>query len=151
VAIEDTDLSSLNDLLRAHAGFDVRGGQFALYAELGVHDGRLEGYVKPLFSDVNIYDPAQDKHKGVFRKMYEGIAEGIADLLENRKRDEVATVAELGGPVGDPKTRNVEVVLRLIKNAFFKSILPGFERDMDRSADGHARERKERRKDRDGN
>jgi hypothetical protein len=100
---------------------------------------------------VNIYDPAQDKHKGVFRKMYEGIAEGIADLLENRKRDEVATVAELGGPVGDPKTRNVEVVLRLIKNAFFKSILPGFERDMDRSADGHARERKERRKDRDGN
>jgi len=151
VAIEDTDLSSLNDLLRAHAGFDVRGGQFALYAELGVHDGRLEGYVKPLFSDVNVYDPAQDKHKGLFRKMYEGIAEGIADLLENRKRDEVATVAELGGPVGDPKTRNVEVVLRLIKNAFFKSILPGFERDMDRSADGHARERKERRKDRDRN
>jgi len=151
VAIEDTDLSSLNDMLRAHAGFDVRGGQFALYAELGVHDGNLEGYIKPLFSDVNIYDPAQDKHKGLLRKVYEGIAEGIADLLENRKRDEVATVAELAGPVGDPKTSNLEVVMRLIKNAFFKSILPGFEHDMDHSADGQARERKQRRKDRDRN
>ena len=142
VAIEDTDLSSLNELLRAHAGFDVRGGQFALYAELGVHDGNLEGYVKPLFSDVNVYDPAQDRHKGLFRKMYEGIAEGIAGLLENRKRDEVATVAELGGPVGDPKTSNLEVVLRLIKNAFFKSILPGFEHGLDGKADGQARENK---------
>ena len=151
VAIEDTDLSSLNDFLRAHAGFDVRGGQFALYAELGVEDGRLDGYVKPLFSDMNIYDPEQDRHKGLFRKMYEGIAEGIADLLENRKRDEVATVAELAGPAGDPKTSNVEVVARLIKNAFFKSILPGFERDMDRSADGQARERKRKRKDQERN
>lgn len=145
-AIESTELATLNDLLRATAGFDVVDGDFSLYAELAVADGAIDGYVKPLFSDVDVYDPVQDKGKNVFRKAYEGLAEGVADILENRQRDEIATVVELGGSLDDPNTSNLEIALRLIENAFFDAILPGFEREVDRGPDGRALERRKQRK-----
>jgi hypothetical protein len=37
-------------------------------------------------------------------------------------------VADLTGRVDDPDASALQVVVRLIQNAFFKAILPGFER-----------------------
>jgi hypothetical protein len=51
--------------------------------------------VKPLFRDMQVYDPAQDKHKPVVRKMYEKVLSGMSKLLENRKREQVATKAQV--------------------------------------------------------
>jgi len=39
-------------------------------------------------------------------------------------------VATLSGPVGDPESNTWEVVVRLIQNAFFRAILPGFDREL---------------------
>ncbi len=52
---------------------------------------------------MKVYDRRQDAEKSAFRKLYEKIVNGVADLLENRKRDEVATKAEISGPVENPK------------------------------------------------
>jgi hypothetical protein len=129
LAIRDAKLASMNDLLRAYANLDVTEGWFSFFSELRVRDGTIDGYVKPLFRDINVYDPRQDRSKNVFRKMYEGLADGVAKLLENKKRDEVVTVAELSGRVDSPEARNLQVVLNLIQNGFFEAILPGFERE----------------------
>ena len=126
LSIENTELKNLNDLLRAHGKFDVRGGFFSLFTEVRVRDGMISGYIKPLFSDIDVYDPQQDKRKNVFRKMYEGIVGGVAKLLEN-SRDEVATVTDLKGRVDDPKSSALQVIANLVKNGFIKSILPGFQ------------------------
>jgi hypothetical protein len=40
----------------------------------------------------------------------------------------VATKAEVSGPVENPKANTWEMVIDLIRNAFFEAILPGFER-----------------------
>jgi hypothetical protein len=128
--IEGTDLKTMNNLLRAHGNFDVRAGKFSLFSEVRVRDGNIRGYVKPLFQDMDVYDEAQDQHKTLGRRLYEGLVGGISGILENRRRDEVATVADLSGRVGDPETSAVQIVVRLIQNAFFKAILPGFERQM---------------------
>ncbi len=125
--IENTDLVPMNDLLRAYGDFDVTAGRFSLYSELKVHDKRIEGYVKPLFADLKVYDRKQDKHEGVFHQLYEGLVGGVAKLLENPPRDEVATKATISGPLDDPKLSTLQVVLRLIQNAFFRAILPGLE------------------------
>jgi Domain of Unknown Function (DUF748) len=126
--IEDTDLRTLNDVFRAHGGFDVADGRFALFSEIAVKQGRIDGYVKPFFVDMDVYDAQQDESKGLARKAYEGIVGGVAELLTNRPRDEVATRTDLSGPLEDPKTSTLDVVLNLVRNAFFKAILPGFER-----------------------
>jgi hypothetical protein len=127
VRIEPTPMRVLNDLWRAYGNFDVVGGLFSLYTELKVKNGEVSGYVKPLFTDVKAYDQRQDKNKGVFHNAYERLIGGISWLLANRPRDEVATVATVSGKLENPKTSTVEAIFGLLQNAFFKSILPGFE------------------------
>jgi hypothetical protein len=128
IKIEKTDMRAMNDLLRAYGRFDVVAGEFSLYSEIGVHKRQMLGYVKPLFSHLDVYDPEQDKDKPAMRKLYEKAVEGVSKLLKNRPRREVATRVEIVGSLDDPKTNIWQVVGKLIENAFFKAILPGFER-----------------------
>jgi Domain of Unknown Function (DUF748) len=133
VKIEKAQMRAMNNLLRAYADFDVTAGLFSLYSELSVKHGEIQGYVKPLFKDLKVYDPTQDKDKSFTHKLYEGVVGGIASLLENEPRQEVATKMELSGEVANPQTSTWQTVVHLIQNAFFKAILPGFEREAERA------------------
>jgi hypothetical protein len=127
VEIEETDLKTMNDLLRAHGNFDVTGGRFSLYTELRARDRQIAGYVKPLFQDMTVFDARQDRDKSVMRKVYEGVVGGVSRVLQNRPRDEVATRVELSGRLDKPDAGIIETAVGLVQNAFFKAILPGFE------------------------
>jgi hypothetical protein len=129
VKIADTQIRSMNNLLRAYGKFDVVRGLFSCYAELNFNDGKVRGYVKPLFRKLDVYDKDQDRDKDVLQKMREGAIEDMSSLLENVPREEVATKADISGKTSAPRTDTVQIVLRLIQNAFFKAILPGFERE----------------------
>jgi hypothetical protein len=144
VRVENTDMTKMNRLLDAYGNFDVTEGRFSLYSEISVRDGMVRGYVKPLFRDMKVYDPQQDKKKGFFREVYEGLIGVVTKLLENKKRDEVATVAELSGPIGKPGSNTLQVIGGLVQNAFFKAILPGLERDIARLPRKTARLRERR-------
>jgi len=102
---------------------------FSCYSELTLDDGSIRGYVKPLVRKLKVYDKAQDRDKTAFEKVREGAIEDLSNLLENVPRDEVATKADLSGHVSRPQTETIQIVIRLIQNAFFKAILPGFERE----------------------
>ncbi|MGH7231113.1 MAG: DUF748 domain-containing protein [Nitrospiraceae bacterium] len=128
IRIIKAQVKSMNDILRAHGDFDVTSGLFSLYTEFKVKDGGVNGYIKPLFKDLDVYDPAQDKNKGLLGKIYEGIVGGVSGVLENAPRDEVATKAEVSGPLKTPQASTWQVVVKLIQNAFFEAIVPGFER-----------------------
>ncbi len=132
VRVEDTQMRSMNELLRAYGKFDVTGGWFSLYTQLRIKDRQVTGYIKPLFRDMDVYDPRQDQHKSAFRKVYERMIGGVAKLLENTPRDEVATKTTISGRLDSPKTSTAETVVRLIQNAFFEAILPGFDRELAR-------------------
>src|SRR5919106_3926656 len=88
LSIEGTDMRRMNDLFRAYGNFDVVAGVFSFYSEIKVRQGKIDGYVKPLFRDMDVYDRRQDKEKGLFRKAYEGLVGGISGLLQNRPREE---------------------------------------------------------------
>jgi hypothetical protein len=121
----------MNDLFRAYGRFDVSSGQFFLYSEMAAKDGVITGYVKPLFNDLKVYAKEQDKSKSAAKKMYERLVGGVAKILKNREREEVATKATVLGRIDNPKVPIIDVVVRLIQNAFFKEILPGFDRAID--------------------
>ena len=127
VKIERTQLRPMNNLLRAYGNFDVTAGLFSMYSELRVKNGRIAGYIKPLFRDMTVYDTRQEKEKNLFHKLYEGLVGDVAKLLENKPREEVATLTEISGALEDPETSTWQTVINLVKNAFFKAILPGFE------------------------
>jgi len=127
--IVGTQIRSMNNLLRTYGKFDVVGGIFSCYAEIGIDEGSIRGYVKPLVRKLNVYDRAQDRDKEALEKVREGAIEDLSDLLENIPRDEVATKADVTGHVSRPHTETVQIVVGLVRNAFFKAILPGFERE----------------------
>jgi hypothetical protein len=124
----------MNNLLRAHAKIDVASGMFSVFSELRVKNGRVDGYVKPLFRDLTVYDPVQDEHKGLGQKIKEKAADIAGRVLRNRPREEVATVAPIAGPLVNPKVSTWETLIGLVQNAFLKAILPGFLQERDRAA-----------------
>jgi hypothetical protein len=136
IRISDTRMQPMNDLFRAHGGFDVTGGSFSFFSEISVNQGQVAGYVKPLFKDVDVYDPRQDRSKNIFRRAYEAVVGAIAQLLENRPRDEVATKTELSGRIDNPNVGTVEAIVRLVQNAFAQAIAPGFDRESRRRSSG---------------
>lgn len=130
IKIERTQMRAMNKLLRAYGDFDVTAGLFSVFSELKVKNGRVKGYIKPLFRDMKVYDARQDQEKSLFHKLYEGLVGDIANLLENRPREEVATRTDISGALENPQTSIWQTVVNLVKNAFFKAILPGFEKEV---------------------
>ncbi len=133
IRITDVSMPSMNDVFRAYGNFDVAAGEFSFFSEMAVHDGAITGYVKPLFKDITVYDPEKDKDKTFTHKVYERVVGGVAKILKNRSREEVATRADISGRLDNPNVKPSEVIIRLIQNAFFKAILPGLERETRRA------------------
>jgi len=132
VRIEEVDVTRLNDLFRAYGRFDMASGRFDFYSELDAKDGVVTGYIKPLFQDLQVYSKEQDKDKPALEKMYEHIVGGVAKVLKNRPREEVATKAQVIGRIDNPKVGTLAALGGLVENAFFKAILPGFDAEIAR-------------------
>ncbi len=130
--IVNTRLTDLNDLLRAYGDFDVAAGTFSLYSELHVRGDKISGYVKPFFRDVKVYDRRKDKGERVSHQMYEMLVGGVARLLESSPQGEIATKAEISGTTRHPHASTWQVIGRLVANAFFKALSPGFEKESQR-------------------
>jgi hypothetical protein len=126
--IVNTQVKGMNNVLRAHGGVDVVTGVFSVFTEMKVKNGTIDGYLKPLFKDVTAYDPTQDRDKGLLKKISEKLVNVASSVLKNTPRGEVATKADLSGPVKNPQTSTWEMVVTLIQNAFFEAVLPGFEK-----------------------
>lgn len=126
--VENTKLIMMNDVLRSYGNFDVSAGTFSLVSELQVKNGAISGYIKPFFKDIQVYDRRKDKDDGAFHKVYERMIGGMSTLLENNTRREVATRVIIKGELNKPETSNWQIAGQLFKNAFFKAILPTFDK-----------------------
>ncbi len=124
VQIDGTEIAAMKDLLQAKTGLDFTQGQFSLYSEVTLRQRNIDGYIKPLFKDLT-YD--QQEPKGFFQGLKQGLMLGLAKLLENSPRHEVATTVNFSGTLDDPKFSTWKAVGGLLKNAFLAPILPGFE------------------------
>lgn len=127
--IGETRLTAMNNLLLSYGDFDVSAGVFSLVSELHVKNYAISGYIKPFFKDVTVYDKRTDAGRGIGHQLYEKMIGGVARLLENRSSQEVATKANIAGSLKNPHTSSWEIVGGLFKNAFFKALLPSFDKE----------------------
>jgi len=126
VRIVKTQVHTFNQLLRAYGQFDTTGGTFAFFSEMTVKHNHIDGYLKPFLKDVEVYDPEQDKDKAASRKIYEAVVGGVLALFKSSSTGKVATEMHVTGPLENPKDDTWQVIGKLVQNAFFKAILPGF-------------------------
>lgn len=124
--VEGAQLRDLNPMLTAYSGMDVAAGQVSVYSELTVKDGRLEGYLKPILQDVQIYDRKADAGKPFRKRVEMHLLQALTHLFKNRGSQEVATVIHLSGTTRAPKVSGWETLRHLLGNGFFRAILPGF-------------------------
>ena len=128
VAIQNTDLPSMNDIMRAYGKFDVAAGKFTVFSEVGIKNGDISDYVKPMFSDLEVYDYQKDKRTGVLHQAKELMIGGASHLFKNRSTQQVATKVELKGKLTGPDISTWQAIVQVLHNAFIQAILPGFDR-----------------------
>lgn len=128
VAIQNTDLPSLNDLLRAYGRFDVAAGQFSIFTEVDIKNGDINGYAKPLFANLKVYDYQKDKNTGVIHQAKELVIGGASHLFKNSRTQQVATEVDLKGKLTKPDISTWQALVEVLHNAFIQAILPGFDR-----------------------
>jgi hypothetical protein len=129
VAIENTQMPAMSDIFRVYGNFDIKSGLFSFYSELSIKDNKVNGYIKPIFKDMKIYDHRSKQEKTISHTLYVWMVKGMSKLLENRTGNEVATRATISGTLESPGTSSWEIFINLLRNAFIKSIIPGFEKN----------------------
>lgn len=130
LAIHQTDITTLNNLLEAYGRLRVAQGEFALYTQMTSNEGHVNGYVKPLFSELKVYDYQKDKNKPILKQAYKLAVGAVADLFKNRSTEKVATQTNVSGNINQPNVNTWQALGQLVENAFIKSILPGFDRTL---------------------
>lgn len=121
--IKNTNLVKLNPFLQAYGNFDVNKGTFGLYTEFAAKDGKYVGYVKPIIKDLDVLGP-EDSTNSFFHKIYEGLVGTAGKILENPKKDQVATKVPIKGEFGKSTTNTIEAIWELLKNAFIQALVP---------------------------
>lgn len=82
---------------------------------------------------MDVTDMRTPEQKSLFHKLYVGVVKVVVTkILKNRPRQQVATETDISGPLEGPRTNTLQTIANLIRNAFIKAILPGFEREVSR-------------------
>jgi hypothetical protein len=136
LAIQHTDLTRLNDLLRAYGKLQVARGDFSLFMQTTVTRGEMSGYVKPLFSNLQVYSHEQEKHQPLVKKAYEAAVGAATHIFKNPSTQKVATQVNLSGKLSQPNMNTWQAIVEIVRNAFIKAILPGFERQVSTQQNG---------------
>lgn len=124
--IKGMQLPAANNFLQAYANADVSRGTFELYAEMNARDGRYDGYLKPLFHDLD-FRTASDEDKNVAERVAEKVVTAVATVLENEDEEQVATKAPFAGNFADNQVDVWSTIATLFSNAFVQALRGGFE------------------------
>lgn len=158
----DLQLVKLNPLAKHYANVDFEKGTMSVFSEMAMNDGKLNGYLKPLTKDMKIFrlkEPGEKRTVGRF--FTELLAEAGSEVLENQKRDQVATRVPLTGTIENIDTPVWPTLFGVLRNAYveafeqkfdnditFKDALQSFKEDYKEKRAARKADRKERRAER---
>lgn len=117
---EGINVPDLNDFLEAYARVDAEKGRLDVYSEVAIRDGAIEGYVKPLLTDLQVLSLKNDKDKPL-RMVWEGIVGLVAEVFQNQKKDQFATRVPISGNLSDSKVGIVPTIWNVFRNAFVQA------------------------------
>jgi hypothetical protein len=127
------DLTKLNDFSNAYGKFDFAAGTGDLVVEVQASDSELDGYIKPLLRNVEVFDFEQDiqnEDKGFFRGIWEAVVGGSQTLLKNQSKDQFATRVELSGTTKDANVSPFQAFMAVLRNGFVEAFSARFERSL---------------------
>lgn len=131
--VTGVDLTKLNDFSNAYGSFDFAGGTGDLVIEVEAKDSQLDGYIKPLLRDVEVFNFEQDvknEDKGFFRGIWEAVVGGGEEVLQNQRKEQFATRVELNGSTKDTDVSPFQAFVAILRNAFVEAFSARFEHSL---------------------
>lgn len=125
-SLSEVPARSLNDFLRAYAKLDAESGTFSFFMEAAAKGGRVEGYVKPMFRELEVFRWGEEK-KNPLLKFWEALAEGVKEVLENEPTGRLAARIPFEGPIENPELGLWAAVGSVLRNAFVRALVPSTE------------------------
>ncbi|MNG90692.1 hypothetical protein D3C79_495920 [compost metagenome] len=129
-------LRRLNDFASAYGKFDFNAGHGDVVIEAQAKDGRLNGYIKPLLRDVDVFNwqqDVQDKDKSLLRSVWEALVGASETVLKNQPKNQFATRVELSGSVHKQDISALEAFLQILRNGFIQAFNARYEQPAPKS------------------
>lgn len=125
--IKNLQLTKLNALAMRYGNIDFEKGTLDLVSEMEMIDGKLQGYLKPLTHDMQIFEWNEGDDRTITKFVRELIAEGGNKILENKVKDQVATRIPLEGTVEEIKTSIWPVLIGVLRNGYVSALTDTFD------------------------
>jgi hypothetical protein len=127
------NITNLNDFLKAYGNFDAEKGTVSLYVEAAAKDKKVTGYVKPIIKDLKVVSWKEDKDN-LPKLAWEAVVGAVAWILNNHKKDQIATKAEFTGSIDNPDVDVWVIIGQLLRNAFIQALYPSLENTVNLNA-----------------
>lgn len=131
--VTNVELTKLNDFANAYGNFDFAGGTGDVVVEVEANDSQLDGYIKPLLRNVEVFNFEQDienEDKGFFRGIWEAVVGGTEEVLQNQSKEQFATRVELSGSTKNTDVSPFQAFISILRNAFVEAFSARFERSL---------------------
>ena len=121
------DVQKLNQFSRAYGKFDFENGWFDLVIQVDCKEGQAQGYVKPLFRNLQIFGPRDISEDNLLEMFWEALLGVTTNVLKNAPRDQFGTVIPFTGEIGGPQPNLLAAIGNVLRNAFIRAYLPRLE------------------------
>lgn len=120
------DVTKLNAFSKSYGDIDFKKGWFDLVVEIDAKEGTFDGYVKPLFRNLQIFSLSQDlpPNKNILDTFWEALVGTTQTILTNRPRDQFGTQIPVQGLLISPKPDILSAIGNILRNAFIRAYLP---------------------------
>jgi hypothetical protein len=119
------DVTQINEIAQVYGGIDFKEGRFDLTIEASAVRGQIEGMIKPLFRDLDVYSDEQDLENGdLASAAWEALVGVAIEIFENQPRDQFGTRIPFSTDSAGLDYDLFEVINNLLYNAFIQAYLP---------------------------
>jgi hypothetical protein len=131
------DVTKINDLALAYGKFDFKRGWFDLVLEADSKEGRMTGYVKPLFRNLQVFSVSQDvKQDNPLQFFWQALVGFTTNILKNRPRDQFGTLIPFSSDASNSTSTDILATIgNILRNAFIRAYLPRLENQAQSSGD----------------
>lgn len=146
VKFTEVDLTSLNEFTKAYGKFDFERGQLALFSEMALADGKIDGYVKPILHDVKVLNWSKEDEPAL-NKLWQGVIGVTEDILKNHKKDQFATRLEIHGSINKTEADIWGAIINVLRNGFIEAFQKKLDENINYKAALSPKEKKEEKKE----
>lgn len=114
---ENADLKAWENFLKAYPGIDIEQGNFNLYTEVVMMDGKTEGYILPVIENLK----GVSKGKGKADDERAGWKSISTFLLANQTKDRLSTRVPIASVTSDSTAAVVPVLWNVLWEGFVKA------------------------------